>query len=93
MEPVELATTVEDSKLKVPEDFSFPFTAYEIQKDFMKALFVALDERKLGIFESPTGTVRLQIPMAALFGYYYACVQVTNFAFLIVFIYLCRVNL
>ena len=39
------------------EDFSFPFEAYDIQKDFMKTLFKVLEEKKLGIFESPTGTV------------------------------------
>lgn len=39
-----------------PEDFSFPFAPYPIQKDFMEALFRALEEGKLGIFESPTGT-------------------------------------
>jgi chromosome transmission fidelity protein 1 len=52
---------VEDGKLELPADFSFPFTPYEIQTDFMKALFLALDERKLGIFESPTGTVSIDI--------------------------------
>jgi chromosome transmission fidelity protein 1 len=38
-----------------PKDFSFPFAPYPIQKDFMAALFKALEEGKLGIFESPTG--------------------------------------
>ncbi len=50
---------VEDSKLEIPKDFSFPGTPYSIQKDFMEALFSALDNRALGIFESPTGTVIL----------------------------------
>ena len=48
---------MKDTKLEVPNDFSFPFTPYDIQTDFMKALFTALDHGKLGIFESPTGTV------------------------------------
>lgn len=50
----------EEDILDPPEDaeFKFPFTPYPIQKDFMRALFTALEGRKLGIFESPTGTVR-----------------------------------
>ncbi|CAL8088877.1 unnamed protein product [Orchesella dallaii] len=38
------------------ECFKFPFNPYPIQIEFMKALFTALEGRKLGIFESPTGT-------------------------------------
>lgn len=40
-----------------PADFPFPFPAYDIQKDFMRNLFQSLEGEKLGIFESPTGTV------------------------------------
>ncbi|XP_056334516.1 ATP-dependent DNA helicase DDX11 [Danio aesculapii] len=36
--------------------FPFPFQAYPIQESFMEALYTALDQRKVGIFESPTGT-------------------------------------
>ncbi|KAE8740581.1 hypothetical protein FOCC_FOCC013914 [Frankliniella occidentalis] len=43
-------------KLFSPETFSFPFSPYPIQKDFMTALYTALEDGKLGIFESPTGT-------------------------------------
>nr|CAD7392056.1 unnamed protein product [Timema cristinae] len=46
----------QEEKLFVPEEFPFPFTPYSIQKDFMKSLYIALEEGKLGIFESPTGT-------------------------------------
>ncbi|KAF6213519.1 hypothetical protein GE061_011239 [Apolygus lucorum] len=42
--------------LQPPDDFSFPFTPYEIQKEFMTQLYSALEGSKLGIFESPTGT-------------------------------------
>ncbi|KAH9824907.1 hypothetical protein DFH28DRAFT_1091401 [Melampsora americana] len=42
--------------LSPPEEFSFPFTPYHIQKDFMRNLFQAVEEHKVGIFESPTGT-------------------------------------
>ncbi|RXG59350.1 putative ATP-dependent DNA helicase DDX11 [Armadillidium vulgare] len=44
---------MDDIKLK---KFSFPFTPYLSQEKFMQALFHALEEEKLGIFESPTGT-------------------------------------
>jgi len=37
-------------------DFGFPFTPYEIQFKFMKTLYSAIDDNKIGIFESPTGT-------------------------------------
>ncbi|KAJ2961754.1 hypothetical protein NQZ79_g2978 [Umbelopsis isabellina] len=41
----------------IPEqDFGFPFTPYPIQEDFMKTLYNVLDQGKVGIFESPTGT-------------------------------------
>lgn len=36
--------------------FPFPFQPYPIQESFMEALYTALDQRKVGIFESPTGT-------------------------------------
>ncbi|KAI9256030.1 putative ATP-dependent RNA helicase DDX11 [Helicostylum pulchrum] len=36
--------------------FGFPFEPYGIQKDFMKELYNVLDQGKIGIFESPTGT-------------------------------------
>merc|ERR1719447_378064 len=39
-----------------PEEFQFPFSPYDIQRDFMRELFKCLEEGKLGIFESPTGT-------------------------------------
>lgn len=37
--------------------FIFPFEPYSIQTDFMTSLYDALDNNKIGIFESPTGTV------------------------------------
>ncbi|CAK6443073.1 unnamed protein product [Pipistrellus nathusii] len=36
--------------------FPFPFTPYSIQKDFMAVLYQVLENGKIGIFESPTGT-------------------------------------
>ncbi|XP_012217109.2 ATP-dependent DNA helicase DDX11 [Linepithema humile] len=42
--------------MESPEEFPFPFPAYEIQKQFMKELYSCLEGGKLGLFESPTGT-------------------------------------
>ncbi|KAJ1973187.1 ATP-dependent DNA helicase chl1 [Dimargaris verticillata] len=39
-----------------PNPFRFPFSPYPIQDDFMRHLFKAIEARKVGIFESPTGT-------------------------------------
>ncbi|XP_042351747.1 ATP-dependent DNA helicase DDX11 [Plectropomus leopardus] len=36
--------------------FPFPYQPYHIQEQFMQALYSALDQGKVGIFESPTGT-------------------------------------
>jgi hypothetical protein len=43
--------------MESPEDFHHPFTPYQIQTDFMKALYSTLESKSVGIFESPTGTV------------------------------------
>ncbi|XP_078603430.1 ATP-dependent DNA helicase DDX11-like [Branchiostoma floridae x Branchiostoma japonicum] len=39
-----------------PAEFPFPFKPYDIQKGFMTRLYQTLEEGKVGIFESPTGT-------------------------------------
>ena len=44
-------------ELLPPAEFPFPFQPYDIQKDFMQNLYVALEKGCIGIFESPTGTV------------------------------------
>ncbi|XP_005144439.3 ATP-dependent DNA helicase DDX11 isoform X1 [Melopsittacus undulatus] len=36
--------------------FPFPYTPYAIQEQFMAALYDALEDGRVGIFESPTGT-------------------------------------
>lgn len=46
------------SELRPPEEFPFPFQPYAIQKDFMRELYLTLERSYVGIFESPTGTVR-----------------------------------
>ncbi|MED6286463.1 DEAD H (Asp-Glu-Ala-Asp His) box helicase 11 [Characodon lateralis] len=38
------------------DSFPFPYKPYGIQEQFMKALYGTLDQGKVGIFESPTGT-------------------------------------
>lgn len=48
---------VTEDKLETPSTFLFPFTPYGIQHDFMTKLYSAIENKKLGIFESPTGTV------------------------------------
>lgn len=40
--------------------FPFPFPPYPIQKAFMTKLYQVLEAGKIGIFESPTGTVSLR---------------------------------
>jgi len=42
--------------MEPPQEFPFPFPAYEIQKRFMRELYGCLENGKLGLFESPTGT-------------------------------------
>ncbi|ORY01038.1 helicase C-terminal domain-domain-containing protein [Clohesyomyces aquaticus] len=37
-------------------EFHHPFEPYDIQKDFMNAVYDCLEDGKVGIFESPTGT-------------------------------------
>lgn len=56
MEDVKCILEMCQESLEPPEDFSFPFPPYSIQKDFMINLYKAIEGRKLGIFESPTGT-------------------------------------
>jgi chromosome transmission fidelity protein 1 len=47
-----------DKQIAIPEQFPFPYAQpYDIQLNFMKALYKTLELKKIGIFESPTGTV------------------------------------
>ncbi|CAE6485498.1 unnamed protein product [Rhizoctonia solani] len=44
--------------LPTPESFpAFPFQPYDIQLELMKSLYTALEDRKIAVLESPTGTV------------------------------------
>jgi chromosome transmission fidelity protein 1 len=38
------------------KDFHFPFEPYGIQRQFMTQLYDCIEQGKVGIFESPTGT-------------------------------------
>lgn len=50
--------TQAEGELVLPDKFPFPYEKpYDIQVDFMKALYKTLELKKIGIFESPTGTV------------------------------------
>jgi len=46
-----------EKELLPPAEFPFPFKPYDIQKDFMRSLYTALERGCIWIFESPTGTV------------------------------------
>jgi chromosome transmission fidelity protein 1 len=37
------------------KNFHHPYTPYDIQLQFMQALYACIEDRKVGIFESPTG--------------------------------------
>lgn len=50
----------EEKTLAPPQKFDFPFEPYSIQLNFMKQLYSVIENNKLGIFESPTGTVCVQ---------------------------------
>ena len=50
------------------KDFHHPYEPYDIQQDLMIAIYNCIRDGKVGIFESPTGTVGLQ---SALISSYY----------------------
>lgn len=43
-------------------DFHHPYTPYSIQETFMSTVYQVLEDGKVGILESPTGTVRFPLP-------------------------------
>lgn len=49
----------EETEEKARVNFPFPYTPYPIQEQFMAKLYQVLEMGKIGIFESPTGTVSL----------------------------------
>ncbi len=50
----------EENNLSIPNEFPFPYpNPYDIQLNFMKSLYKTLELKRIGIFESPTGTVTI----------------------------------
>jgi len=47
----------EKEKMEKSHDFHHPYTPYSIQETFMETVYQVLEEGKVGILESPTGTV------------------------------------
>lgn len=43
-------------------DFHHPYTPYPIQEEFMYTVYKVIEDGKIGILESPTGTVSKMIP-------------------------------
>ncbi len=51
-----------EKEVLLPDEFPFPYEKpYDIQLNFMKSIYKTLELGKIGIFESPTGTVHLKI--------------------------------
>lgn len=50
-------------------DFHHPFTPYDVQEQFMKAVYRTLEtgDGQVGILESPTGTVSTHLLLEELF--------------------------
>ncbi len=57
-----------------PIDFHHPFTPYDVQLEFMRAVYDVLEKGngQIGILESPTGTVSLPLPSTNIAS---SCVQ------------------
>ncbi|KAI9040495.1 DNA helicase [Aspergillus affinis] len=47
-------------------NFNHPYSPYDIQLQFMRALYTSLEEGKVAVFESPTGTVSDANPVHAM---------------------------
>ncbi|XP_055902604.1 ATP-dependent DNA helicase DDX11 [Eupeodes corollae] len=45
-----------EKNLKTPQNYAFPYEPYPIQQDLMESLYEILENKQIGIFESPTGT-------------------------------------
>lgn len=56
-------SSLNNYELTVPDNFDLPFVPYSIQQDFMTSLYGVLENKQLGIFESPTGTVSFKLSL------------------------------
>lgn len=52
------SAAADSAELQDKAFFSFPYDPYEIQLQLMQQLYKTIDSSHIGIFESPTGTVR-----------------------------------
>lgn len=50
------SSEIRSKRLPTPSEFAFPYVPYAIQEEFMRALFSVIENSRIGIFESPTGT-------------------------------------
>ena len=56
--PADLSPYDDKQATSYSRAFGFPFPkAYDIQIDLMRNVFRAIEDGKIGVFESPTGTV------------------------------------
>ena len=51
-----MAMTADSTTPSIRRDFHHPYQPYEIQCEFMTALYECIEKGQIGIFESPTGT-------------------------------------
>lgn len=55
-----------ESEMSAELDFHHPYTPYAVQETFMQTVYHVLDEGKIGILESPTGTVSVNCSSCCL---------------------------
>jgi hypothetical protein len=64
LDPVQLLDSGKYEMEDQRRDFHHPFTPYDIQNDFMNAVYRCIEDECVGVFESPTGTT--QLPNSAI---------------------------
>jgi hypothetical protein len=55
------AEKAQDKSSHDSRDFHHPYTPYSIQETFMSTVYQVLEDGKVGILESPTGTVSFSL--------------------------------
>ncbi len=58
--PVRIRTSA-STPTRVPANYGFPFEPYGIQRELMSELHATAASGGVGMFESPTGTVRCDV--------------------------------